>query len=1194
MAHRVFICYSSRNADVAVAARDALESQRIPCWMAPRDIVPGHEWGESIIEAIEASQIIVVIFSVHANLSPQVKREVERGVSKNKTIVLMRVEDTMPSGAMEYGLSNTHWLDAFSLPLAEHLFELCEAVSRLIRIRFPEPHEGDSREFIPPIQPLITRPQPSPRAPLAPEELPPVSQLWQTVKSACDELVSLQIKHSVHSIGQNYEKRAIEDTFADFVLSPAKGMFLIGDSGMGKTTLLIRLLSEYQTRGDLCAMFESRELPTLLTRLENHLVKKLSSAQWANHPASFWTLVDSECEKRAGGPDAKRRLLVFIDAVNEFSPGNPDPRPAHLLDALDRMILDVVTPGANVKFVITCRPETWRRVTEKDTTKRFRKVPGTYYCPEGPRNEVAWVLPRFSDQEFAGAYERYRTAGQILTPFEKLSPVAVYHLRDPFLLSLASQAYSKSEIPRDLDTGTLFERYFDKLEELHLVDTIEGIVSEMFVEDDTQESITRTSFRRDSRLSKRNYGLYKELDFSNDLSKGSMLKENSVIREWREKSDGGDLDVRNIRFTYDRFAEYLLSNRLYELTLSREKLILEEQSKLPRKAKRPDALAEAARIIASKNLLTSQNNPVVYGALQRTLFLLRRHASSYVAVLKTISEIDARGQWLVISVLARTARQQTGGVELMAGLLKELGKGRSSAGKRFPLIDSVYRVLRDEDYRLWLEEQQDALKNAHLTVLYEHFVQAFQQSDPGIWGVGVQYLFFLWTSSSDHAYTDAKNITQRVSDRIGPVYEMTYSGKKRRLFRSMAFVMILVLSEAPADRFHAAMEAIGIVLKKLKLKRLGLIARMFVDTLLLQAVIKMLEQLPNPVQMDALTRYFQNRDAQLPIAEEVLDLLDPDCDPSRISLDTLKRLAQTDHSFTVQMLTFVVSVNYERAQTEEARTKALDLARDLFYREPRSAIAEYCASIALYHINFFGSNATQASMDLMGQMADSILAERQGHLELSGKRHNFNIIGTYGRALHKYSGSSGGSNSQDPSAMRYVLQSLGDAKEARNADYYAYICREVGLLGVLVQPRHLFDVFTSILKDLRALEGKTYSDELPFLPEQVEKLTDAILQSLANIRVLYRQQVDKYLLEVLENPEIYADVATKREPDFQLSFFVSWAFEQLMFRALVYYHEEMGRELLTAFRDSMRCFSSSQCARLVLSAVVRRCAMLSE
>ena len=33
------------------------------------------------------------------------------------------------------------------------------------------------------------------------------------------------------------------------------------------------------------------------------------------------------------------------------------------------------------------------------------------------------------------------------------------------------------------------------------------------------------------------------------------------------------------------------------------------------------------------------------------------------------------------------------------------------------------------------------------------------------------------------------------------------------------------------------------------------------------------------------------------------------------------------------------------------------------------------------------------------------------------------------------------------------------------------------------------------------------------------------MQSLANMRVLYRQKVDEYLLEVLEKPEIYAEVA---------------------------------------------------------------------
>jgi hypothetical protein len=294
------------------------------------------------------------------------------------------------------------------------------------------------------------------------------------------------------------------------------------------------------------------------------------------------------------------------------------------------------------------------------------------------------------------------------------------------------------------------------------------------------------------------------------------------------------------------------------------------------------------------------------------------------------------------------------------------------------------------------------------------------------------------------------------------------------------------------------------------------------------------------------------------------------------------------------MLTFVLSVQYERAGTAEARAKTLDLARDLFFEEPRSPIAEYCASLALYHINYFGSHATPESMDLMGRMADAILAERQGHLQLSGKNHNFNIIGTYGRALHRQGQDTTRSGSHEPSAMQYVLTSLEAAKDTQNPKYYSYICEEVGLLGVLVEPKYVFKVFTAILKDLRALEEHSYSDDLPFLPEEVEKLTDTILQSLANIRVLHRQQVDKYLLEELENAEIYADVATKRDPDFRLSFFVSWAFEQLMFRALVFYYEEMGKDLLKSFLDSMRCHSSSQCVRTVLSAAVRRCASLSK
>ena len=47
-------------------------------------LCPGADWGESIIDAIESSRIMILIFSQNANVSPQIKREVERAVNKGR------------------------------------------------------------------------------------------------------------------------------------------------------------------------------------------------------------------------------------------------------------------------------------------------------------------------------------------------------------------------------------------------------------------------------------------------------------------------------------------------------------------------------------------------------------------------------------------------------------------------------------------------------------------------------------------------------------------------------------------------------------------------------------------------------------------------------------------------------------------------------------------------------------------------------------------------------------------------------------------------------------------------------------------------------------------------------------------------------------------------------------------------------
>ena len=132
MAHDVFISYSSKDKTAADATCAVLESRGIRCWMAPRDIVPGADWGESIIDAIQASRAFVLVFSANANQSVQIKREVERAINKGIPVIPLRIENVVPVKSLEFFLSTPHWLDAFSPPLERHLNYLADVIQSVI------------------------------------------------------------------------------------------------------------------------------------------------------------------------------------------------------------------------------------------------------------------------------------------------------------------------------------------------------------------------------------------------------------------------------------------------------------------------------------------------------------------------------------------------------------------------------------------------------------------------------------------------------------------------------------------------------------------------------------------------------------------------------------------------------------------------------------------------------------------------------------------------------------------------------------------------------------------------------------------------------------------------------------------------------------------------------------------------------
>jgi Tfp pilus assembly protein PilF len=142
MAHDVFVSYSVKDKTTADAICASLEANGIRVWIAPRDVMPGSDWGESIIEAIEQSRVMILVFSANSNTSPQIKREIERAVNKGVTVVPFRIDDILPSKTLEYFISTQHWLDAFTPPLEKHLDNLVNILQSIFAKeggKVPEP-----------------------------------------------------------------------------------------------------------------------------------------------------------------------------------------------------------------------------------------------------------------------------------------------------------------------------------------------------------------------------------------------------------------------------------------------------------------------------------------------------------------------------------------------------------------------------------------------------------------------------------------------------------------------------------------------------------------------------------------------------------------------------------------------------------------------------------------------------------------------------------------------------------------------------------------------------------------------------------------------------------------------------------------------------------------------------------------------
>jgi hypothetical protein len=139
-----FISHAKADAKKAQEIAASLEERGLKCWIAPRDVTAGRTYGDEIIRGIESAKAFVLVLSKGSNGSAFIAREVERAVSKQKLIFVIRLANVEPAPALELFISGTQWIDAFPGKLGPHIGKLAMLLGENRGLEQSKPELGDA------------------------------------------------------------------------------------------------------------------------------------------------------------------------------------------------------------------------------------------------------------------------------------------------------------------------------------------------------------------------------------------------------------------------------------------------------------------------------------------------------------------------------------------------------------------------------------------------------------------------------------------------------------------------------------------------------------------------------------------------------------------------------------------------------------------------------------------------------------------------------------------------------------------------------------------------------------------------------------------------------------------------------------------------------------------------------------------
>jgi len=428
-------------------------------------------------------------------------------------------------------------------------------------------HRMPTREYVDALRILLRVPSwpPGVEVVVGPTPMRPLD--WLGIRA----LAATRSKNLVASYGkekyqrQVYLQRAEADGhYQAFLQSDRAGFLVVGDSGTGKTNLLCYWVEEALRSQDIVLFYNCADLPA-----GDKLNVAEVIAEHLGRQRDFSSLLERLDQEQQS---TQRQFLLVLDALNEHR------APQVLLKSLCEDVLLQIPEGRYgwFKVVVSCRSEAWVRLE-----RHFTAGGQFYQTADG----VEVRLTGFKGEELRGAYGKYQQLYDLKTSFGELSEVARRLVVDPLMMKFVAESYRGQAVPGDVGTSKVFDLYLKEKvgdKEDKNIDRLEKRIVQRLVERMYEEKRDEVAVR----------SLWGEPEIGQAvLGRESVssayfrLLDKGVLTEYEVGGYGAaalweEAETR-VRFTYDRFFEYLLACYLLprEVTVARVKELVEEADK---------------------------------------------------------------------------------------------------------------------------------------------------------------------------------------------------------------------------------------------------------------------------------------------------------------------------------------------------------------------------------------------------------------------------------------------------------------------------------------------------------------------------------------------------------------------------------------------------------------------------------------